>query len=365
MKVPIAVPTLGQAEHDAVLRPLTSGWVAQGPEVAAFEEEFAAYCEVQHAVACTSGTSALHLVLAALDIGPGDDVIVPGFTWVSCANVVELLGARAVLCDVDPRTFMMKPDHLEAAWTPQTKAVMPVHLFGAVASLNGILDLCQKRGVHVIEDAACAAGSRHMDKHAGTFGTAGTFSFHPRKVLTAGEGGMVITKSGKIAKRIRSLRNHGADGTMPGAIAMADYVEPAWNYRMTDIQAAILRAQLSQLDQFVARRREIAAHYDNALIDLPVAPQRNVPGTLHSYQSYVLRVDDRDELAQHLAQREVQTRQGTHAIHLLAAYRNRYAPDDLPGCLDAHDHTLALPLFPALTDAQIQHVIGGVRSFFE
>ena len=150
MKVPIAVPTLGQAEREAVLRPLTSGWVAQGPEVEALEAEFATYCGVAHAVACTSGTSALHLTLAAHDIGPGDEVIVPSFTWVSCANVVELLGARAVLCDIDPQNFMLRPHHVEAVWTDRTRAVMPVHLFGTMAPMRAIVQLCKERNVVVI-----------------------------------------------------------------------------------------------------------------------------------------------------------------------------------------------------------------------
>ena len=365
MKVPIAVPSLGQAEHQAVLRPLTSGWVAQGPEVAAFEAEFCAVTGAAHAVACTSGTSALHLALAAIDIGPGDDVIVPGFTWVSCANVVELLGARAVLCDVDPLTFNVRASDIDAAWTPQTRAVMPVHLFGAAAPVSDIATLCKARGALVIEDAACGLGTTVDGVHVGSTGAAATYSFHPRKVITAGEGGIVTTDDDRVAARLRSLRNHGAEGLMADGSGMADFVRPAWNYRMTDLQGAVLRAQLGQLETLVSRRQEIAARYDAGLAGLPMAPQPTPPGTAHSFQSYVVRTPARNALAAWLDTRGVQTRQGTHAIHLLSAYRERYEPDALPGCRDAHKQSLALPMFPTLTPLQQDYVIEHVVAFFE
>jgi perosamine synthetase len=365
MKVPIAVPTFGQAERDAALRPLTSGWVAQGPEVAAFEAEFSALTGAAHSVTCTSGTSALHLALAALGVGPGDDVIVPGFTWVACANVVELLGARAVLCDIDPATFNVRVSDIEAAWTTRTKVVMPVHLFGGMAPIIEVAALCARRGVAVLEDAACGLGTTLGQTHAGTFGAAGTFSFHPRKLITAGEGGIVVTDDSALAQRMRSLRNHGAEGAMSDGSGMADFARPAWNYRLTDLQAAVLRAQLAQVGEFVARRQTIAARYDDAFANLPLRRQPTPPKSEHSFQSYVLRVEPRDELAAHLLERGVQTRQGTHAIHLLGAYRDRYAQRALPGCLDAHRHSLALPMYPSIEDAQLEHVIASVLAFFE
>ena len=365
MKVPIAVPTFGQAERDAALRPLTSGWVAQGPEVAAFEAEFCTYTGASHGVACTSGTSALHLALAALEVGPGDDVIVPGFTWVACANVVELLGARAVLCDVDPSTFNVRRSDVEAAWTSQTKAVMPVHLFGAMAPIDDIGDLCKRRGVAVVEDAACGLGTTLAGKHAGTFGAAGTFSFHPRKLITAGEGGIITTNDPALADRMRCLRNHGAEGLMQDGSGMADFVRPAWNYRLTDIQGAVLRAQLGQVDTFVARRQAVAAAYDDAFAGLPLPRQTAAADSSHSFQSYVARSEHRDALAGFLLQRGIQTRQGTHAIHLLGAYKERYSERALPGCLDAHRHSIALPLYPTLREEQVEHVIASVLAFYE
>lgn len=365
MKVPIAVPTFGQAEREAALRPLTSGWVAQGPEVAAFEAEFCALTGATFAVACTSGTSAIHLALAALGVGPGDDVIVPGFTWVACANMVELLGARAVLCDVDPKTFNARAEHIDAAWTPATRAVLPVHLFGAMAPIADIASLCDERGVRFVEDAACGLGTYQGGQHAGTFGAAGTFSFHPRKLITAGEGGIITTHDAEFAERMRSLRNHGAEGMMGDGSGMADFVRAAWNYRMTDLQGAVLRAQLARTAEFVQAREAMAERYDAAFSALPLHRQTEPAGSQHSFQSYVLRAERRDELAAWLLERGVQTRQGTHAIHLLRAYRTRYAPDALPGCLDAHRHSIALPIYPTMTREQQAHVIASVVAFFE
>ncbi len=389
MKVPIAVPTFGPEELEAALEPLKTGWVAQGPRVAAFEAAFADYARCPHALANSSGTAALHLALAALNIGPGDEVVVPSFTWVSCANVVELLGATAVLCDVDPRTFCASADHFQAALTSRTRALMPVHLFGHVADMRDIMALAQRHDLAVVEDAACAAGSWLDGQHAGTFGHVGAFSFHPRKVLTAGEGGLTITGDAAINARIASLRNHGAEGLLvpddhldqhaaltpsafndahPGAAAyvMADYVRPGFNYRLTDIQGAILHAQLRRLDGFVQARDRLANRYRQALDGLPLDLPSPPEGMIHAWQSYVVTVHhdapiSRDALADALAAEGIQTRQGTHAIHLLGAYRDRYTPEAFPGALQAHRRSLALPLYPTLSDELQDYVIDAIR----
>lgn len=390
IQVPIAVPSFGPREQDAVLNPLRTGWVAMGPHVRAFEAAFADMAGAAHAHANTSGTAALHLAAAALEIGPGDEVVVPAFTWVSTANVVELLGARAVLCDVDPTTFCATAAHIEAAITERTRAIMPVHLFGHVAPMDDIMALARARGLAVIEDAACAVGSWLNGTHAGAFGDVGCFSFHPRKVLTAGEGGLTLTHRDDLAARIASLRNHGAEGTLvppdhedawrqggregfaaqhPGlaAYVMADYVRPGFNYRMTDIQGAVMAVQLDRLDELVAARQRLAARYDDALSGLPLALPTVPEGMVHSFQAYVTRVlpeatISRDALADALADAGIQTRQGTHALHLLGAYSDRHRPEDFPGALQAHRTTLALPLFPDLSEEQQNHVIEALRA---
>ncbi|MEL6177812.1 MAG: DegT/DnrJ/EryC1/StrS family aminotransferase [Myxococcota bacterium] len=386
--IPIAIPALGHRESEAVLKPLQSGWVAQGPEVAAFERNFAQYTQSPYALACSSGTAALHLALSALGVGPGDEVVVPGFTWVATANVVELLGARAVLCDIDPDTFVSTPDHFEAVLSPRTKALMPVHLFGFVADMPSICALAARHGCVVVEDAACAAGSFLAGQHAGSFGDLGAFSFHPRKVITCGEGGLVLARDSAVAARVASLRNHGAEDLLvppgmdpelaydpqellrhhPGARAyvMADFVRPGFNYRMTDIQGAVIRVQLDRLDGFVKRRRELAQRYHAGLAGLPLVLPHEPEEMVHAYQAYVVRVRPearlgRDGLADALARRGIQTRQGTHALHLLGAYRERCAPSELPGCLEAHRRSLALPIYPDLTDAQLERIVSAVQ----
>lgn len=386
--VPIAVPSFGAAEQEAALAPLRSGWVAQGPRVASFEAGLTQRTGASFSLSCTSGTAALHLALAALGVGPGDEVVVPAFTWIATANVVELLGARAVLCDVDPHTFCSHAEHFASVISPRTRALMPVHLFGHVAPMEPIMDLARLHGLAVVEDAACALGSLYEGKHAGTFGDAGAFSFHPRKIITAGEGGAVVTSQEALAQQLASLRNHGAGGGLllpdahkndfirqgeqawrdqhPGAAAyaMPDFIQPGFNYRMNDIQGAILDVQLQRLDEFVTRRQWLARRYDAALAlhQLPLAPPPRPQGMVHSFQSYVVRVLPeaplgRDALADALARDQIQTRQGTHAVHLLAAYRDRYQPEDLPGALASHQHSLALPLFPALAQEDQDRVI--------
>lgn len=395
VKIPIAVPSFGPGELEAVVAPLRSGWVAQGPQVAALEAAFARYMHIPHALTCSNGTAALHLALAALGIGPGDEVIVPGFTWIATANVVELLGARAVLCDIDPDTFLVGPEHIAPHITPRTRAIMPVHLFGAVADMPALMDLARAHDLHVIEDAACAVGSWHGDVHAGGFGDFGTFSFHPRKVLTCGEGGLIYTSNPDLAARVASLRNHGAEGFCPppsvdpaltqdraalfeahpgaGAYVLGDHPRPGFNYRLTDIQAAILNVQLARLPELIAARTHLADRYNAAFAQahLPVRLPSAPPNTTHAWQAYVLRLLptaplSRDQLADTLALQGIQTRQGTHALHLLGYYRDTYklAPDALPGCLDAHRNSLALPLYPDLSEALQDEVIAAVIAAF-
>jgi len=294
LKVPITKPSFGEAELRAVAEPLESGWVVQGPRVREFEQRFTAYTGAEHAVATTSCTAALHLAVAALGLEPGDEVIVPAFTWVSTANVVEYMGATPRFCDVDLATFNLDPATLEPLVNERTVGIIPVHLFGLCADLDPIRALAETRNLWVVEDAACALGAWQDGRHAGTLGDIGAFSFHPRKSVTTGEGGMLITGETEWARTAGSLRDHGAGRSDlsrhqdPYGFLLSEFHRLGYNYRMTDIQAALGCAQMERVDWMLSERRRRAALYDEALAGLewlatPVTPEGNV----HGYQSYV------------------------------------------------------------------------------
>ncbi len=378
MKVPITRPYFDEAEKNAVTGPLDSGWVVQGPNVAEFERLFAQYTGAPYALATSSCTTALHLALATLGIGPSDEVIVPAFTFVATANVVEYQGATIVFVDIDNRTFNTTAELIEPQITERTKAIMPVSLFGLSADLSPIMALAKQHGLYVVEDAACAVGARYNGHHAGTVAHLAAFSFHPRKVITTGEGGMLITKDGDWAADIEARRSHG--GTVSdlerhkkGAFALPEHNVLGYNYRMTDLQGAVGVEQMKKLSWVVERRQTLARHYDEALGDLEGLQTPYVPeGYEHTYQSYVLRVDEdarlsRDELAQELLARGVSVRQGTHAVHLQGYYQEKYdlAAEDFPNALYADRHSLTLPLFPAMTDAEQAYVVEQVRTLME
>lgn len=369
-KVPIAVPSTGDEEWEALREPLRSGWITQGPKVKAFEQAFAARHGVPHALATTSCTTAMHLALAALGVGPGDEVIVPAFTWVATANVVLYCGAVPVFVDVSPETYNIDPKAVEAAVTARTRAVIPVHLFGLCADMDQ-LRAAVPEGVHLLEDAACAAGGSYQGVPAGALGDAGCFSFHPRKSITTGEGGMMTTADEELAARAEALRNHGA--SVPEEVrhlGNAPYLLPAFdelgfNYRMTDLQGAVGLVQLAKLDGFVAERDRWARWYIEALADLswlsmPAIP----PGYGHAWQSFVTVVGDdaprpRNELMQMLHDRGVSTRPGTHAVTELGYYRETFgfAPAQFSVATWLQDHTMALPLHNRMSEQDYAYVV--------
>lgn len=372
MKIPIARPLFGPEELRAIQRPLESGYVLQGPFVEEFERRLASYTGVPHAVASTSCTSALHLIVAALGVKPGDEVIVPAFTWVSTANVVEHMGAKAVFCDIDLETFNVDAAQLESLVTERTVGVIAVHLFGLSADLDPILELTRRRGLWLVEDAACALGSWYQGSHVGGFGVAGAFSFHPRKSITTGEGGMVTTTDDSIASLVRSLRDHGSERATAvadeeDAFLLTDFPRAGFNYRMTDIQGALGCAQMDRLDEILDRRRELAARYDELLAGLDAFATPHVPdGYVHGYQAYVclFRPDEpvpenverlhrgRNELMRELERAGIQTRQGTHSPVLTAYYAQKYGlrPEQFPSSYAADRLSLALPLYPQMTE---------------
>ena len=274
MKIPITKVVFDEHEQRLIQEPLKTGWVVQGPYVKQFEEKFARFTRAQFAVATTSCTTALHLALTALGVGPGDEVIVPAFTWISTANVAVFLGATPVFCDIDLDTFNLDPQQLEATITPRTKAIIPVHLFGLAAEMDPIMQTARWHGLGVVEDAACGFGAYYRGVHVGTFGEAGCFSFHPRKAITTGEGGMILTQEEERAALCRTLRDHGASRTDlarhtgKAGFLLAEYNHLGYNYRMTDIQGALGVAQMDKASWIQERRTQRAQRYDVLLADV-------------------------------------------------------------------------------------------------
>ena len=383
MQVPIARTQLSEDEIQSVLAPLRSGWLVQGLKVREFEEKWSAFTGAKHSIAVTSCTTGLHLALAGLGFGPGDEAIVPAFTWIATANVVEHLGGRVVFCDIDPVTFNIDVNQLDAKITPRTRAILPVHLFGLPANMDQVIQIAEPRNIHVVEDAACGFGSRIGGRHVGAHGNAGAFSFHPRKAITTGEGGMITTNDARLAEKIRRLRDHGAAMSDlqrhlgPRPYLLADHPDAGYNQRMTDIQAALGSAQMDRAAAIVAERQRLAGVYDAAFAGLAwLRTPTHVDGMKHGYQSYpcmfqpeqvttdsIQRVNVlRNEWMDKLQQAGISTRPATHAVHMLQFYREKYGlqPSDFPNAWAANDCSISLPLFHGMSETEQQYVIGQV-----
>ncbi|MBI6545437.1 MAG: DegT/DnrJ/EryC1/StrS family aminotransferase [Cyanobacteria bacterium NC_groundwater_1444_Ag_S-0.65um_54_12] len=371
----ISLPATGEDEWLAVREPLMTGWLTQGPQVAAFEHAFAKRHQSKHAIATTSCTTALHLILSAMGVGPGDEVIVPAFTWVATANVVLFCGATPVLVDVDPLTYNMDSDQVAAKISPRTKAILPVHLFGQCSDMTAIAQTAP--GIPLIEDAACAAGALYRGRSAGTLGLAGAFSFHPRKSITTGEGGMITTDDDCLADTINMLRNHGASISEeqrhhgPRPYLLGEFNLLGYNYRMTDLQGAVGVVQLTKLDGFLAERQRWADYYAKELAGVTWLRTPEVPTDYqHAWQAYVCYVDEskapmpRNEIMAVLQAKGISTRPGTHAVHLLGYYRERfgYRPDDFPGARDCDRHTMAIPLHNRMTADDFEYIAQTLNS---
>ncbi len=365
-RVWLARPQTDEAELAEIREVLASGWLTQGPKVAEFESKVAERVGVPHAVAVTSATTALHLSLAALGIGPGDEVLVPDFTFPATANVVVQQRATPILVDIDLETFAVDSVDLAAKITPQSRAVIPVHPFGLPADMDPIMELAAAHGLAVIEDAACALGAEYSGRQAGSIGLAGCFSFHPRKSITTGEGGMITTSDAAYAERIGLLRNHG--GRRSGGRYV--FEEAGFNYRLSDILAAVGVAQMRKLDLMLEARRRVAVWYDEALDDagLEWVRRPQVPaGRRHTYQSYVVLLDpqvDRDGIIAHLAGAGIEATLGTYALHAQPFFARTFgfAPGDIPNSFRAFTGTLSLPLHPGIRADEVALVVSQLTS---
>lgn len=341
----------------AIARVLDSTQFVLGSEVAAFEEEFAAYCGARFCIAMNSGTSALHLALLAAEIGPGDEVITVPFTFVATVAAIGYTGATARLVDIDPRRFTMDPARLEAAITPRTKAIIPVHLYGQTADMDPILSIARRHGLMVIEDAAQAHGAEYKGRRAGSLGEAGCFSFYPGKNLGAcGEGGAATTSDPELARKLRLLRDWGQESKYR-------HVVKGYNYRMDGLQGAILRVKLRHLDRWTEARRIHAATYDRLLAGGPVCTPVAMEGSRHVYHIYALRSRRRDALQESMKQAGVETR--VHypvPVHLLDAYHDLgYGCGDFPESEAMAREQLSLPVYAEMLEAQVEEVAAAVR----
>ena len=355
--IPIARPQMGEEEKSRVWDAMASGSLAQGPRVREFEERFAEFIGARHAIATSSGTTALHLALLGHDIGPGDEVITVPFTFIASANSILYTGARPVFVDVDEHDFAMDVGKVEAAITPRTKAIMPVSLYGQPADMPAITAIADRHGLAVVEDACQAHGAGIEQRRSGTWG-AGTFSFYPTKNMTTGEGGMLTTDDAELAERVRLLREHGMKVRYHHDVV-------GYNFRMTDIAAAIGLAQLPKLDGYNDRRREIAARYDRDLRGVVTPTVR--PGVTHVYHQYTIRVQRRDEFAERLKERGV----GSAIYYPIPVHRQKpfvalgYGDEAYPVTDRLTEEVLSIPVHPSLSDDEVAQVIGAVNETAE
>jgi perosamine synthetase len=365
----LTAPKFDEAEIKLLRTCLESGWVTQGPLTQKFEELIARRHDAKHALATTSCTAALHLAAMALDLKAGDEVIIPAFTWVTSAHCAEYVGARAVFADIDLATYNLAPAAFEAAITSKTRAVVVVHLFGLAAPMDEIRSIAGRHGIRIIEDAACAIGTTYKGRPVGALGDVGCFSFHPRKIITTGEGGAVTTNDDAIATSVASLRNHGAsppqlgEGEAGGPWTMSAFDRIGYNLRLSDIQAAVGVAQMAKLEGLLTERRELANCYLDRLagcndVILPLSEAG------HSYQSFVIRIANggarrRNDIMARLADRSIQTRPGTHAAPALGYYREKYGFDSgrFRNALVAEQTSITLPLFPGMKSTDIDFVV--------
>ncbi len=362
-RIPVARPEMGEPEWQAIREVVESGWVTQGPRVQAFEQAVAEFCGAEHAVAVSSCTTALHLSLVVAGVEPGDEVIVPSMSFIATANAVVHAGATPVFAEVEPTTYNLDLEDVQARITPRTRAIVLVHQLGLPADVEAFSALAREHGLQLVEDAACAIGSSLDGRRIGSHGNLTCFSFHPRKLVTTGDGGMVLTSSKEQADRLRLLRQHAMSvndqvRSSSASVIRESYLEVGYNYRLTDIQAAMGIEQLRRLPDMLARRQEIAAAYDSRLAGHPVIETPVVPaGVDWNVQTYTVRLPgwsaaERDAVMQHMLDAGVATRAGVMTAHREPAYADRGV--SLPASEQASDSSLVLPLFTQMTDGDLE-----------
>ena len=390
MNIPITKTIFGDEEKEAIVKPLETGWVVQGPNVAKFQNMFADFTGSKYAHAASNCTTALHLGLEAMGITKGDKVIVPSFTYVASANAVEYTGAEVVFCDIDLKTFNIDETKLEEIIKKDSsiKAIMPVNLFGLCANMPYIMELAKKYNLKVIEDSACGFDGWIGDKHSGTFGDCGCFSFHPRKSICTGEGGMLITDDEDIANKVSQLKDHGASKSdlqrhkEKGGSLLPDFTMRGYNYRMTDMQGALGVCQMDRKEYIMNGRREVASKYDEVLKDISQLVSPYIPENYkHGYQSYVCIFTDGEDISnltkeqidkinikrnifmEKLEEMTIATRQGTHAVHTLGYYKNKnnFKDEDFLMSYAADRLSIALPLYAGMTNEEFDYVISNIK----
>jgi dTDP-4-amino-4,6-dideoxygalactose transaminase len=387
MKIPITKAIFDETDLALIQEPLKSGWVVQGKFVKQFEGMFSAMTKSPHSVAASSCTTAMQIAVAALGLKPGDEVLVPAFTWIATPNCVEYMGARPVFVDVDLRTFNIDVEQIERHISPRTKGIIPVHLFGLSADMSPIMEIARRHDLWVLEDAACGFDAWYKGAHVGTFGEFGAFSFHPRKAITTGEGGMLTTSRDDLNSLARTLRDHGASRSdldrhqQQYSFLLAEYRHLGFNFRMTDIQGALGVAQMAKSASIMSSRRDGAARYDRLLastswLQLPFSH----PDYVHGYQSYVCLFqpeapdlascerlfERRNAIMGALEERGIITRQGTHAPPHLDYYATKYQikPSDYPSAYMAERLSITLPLFAGMTKEESETVTGSLAEEF-
>ena len=370
--IPIAKPYLTKDEAQAAYDTILTGWITQGPRVAEFEQKFAAYTGASHAIAVSNCTTALHLAMIVAGVSAGDEVICPSMSYIATANSIKYVGAIPVFAEVNPANYNLDVDDTEKKISSRTKAILLVHQIGMPADIDKFTKLAEKYSLILIEDAACAAGSVYFGKKIGSHSHLVCFSFHPRKVISTGDGGMITTTNSEFAERMKRLRQHGMSVNdrvrhESSKILFEDHLEVGYNYRMTDIQAAVGIQQLGKLDWIIGERRKIAMRYHEALSDiscirLPVEQE----GYFSNYQSYCIYLEKncpvkRNELMQILLDEGISSRRGIMTSHRETAYLKEYSQCKLPVSEDAADNSIIIPLYVPMEEKDVEHVIGMLR----
>ena len=369
-KIPLAKPYFDSDELDEIKEVLESCWVSQGPKVKKFEDTVVEYLGVKYAVAVTNCTAALHLSLLSIGLKEHDEVLVADFTFPATGHSVLYCRAKPVFCDIDPKTYNIDPGLIEEKITDKTKAIIPVHTFGQPVEMDEIVKIATEYNLKVIEDAACAFGAKYKNDYAGTIGDIGCFSFHARKGITTGEGGMVVTNNKNLAERMRYLSVFGMtsawDREKSNKFTVPEFTEMGYNYKMSDITATVGVAQLRKLDKIIERKRELANYWNEKLQGIDFIESPHVSGNVeHIYQSYVVLVDrriDRNNIIEKLLEKGIQTQIGTYASHIQPVYRSN---DRCPISLDIFNRSLALPMYYQMKEEDIDAVVESLKKVME